>query len=71
MKPSKEYLDYISKRLEAMNPGVSNTPGSSVQEPYNLPSLHDQMGQAAMEYLKNKKSNEIKPDPLFTDRNTY
>lgn len=54
-----------------MNPGVSNTPGSSVQEPYNLPSLHDQMGQAAMEYLKNKKSNEIKPDPLFTDRNTY
>jgi hypothetical protein len=72
MKPSKEYLDHIAKRLEAMNPWVGVIPGDDSKiSGYKLPSLHDQMGQAAIEYMKNKKDPEIKPNPLFPDRNSY
>jgi len=71
MKPSKEYLDQIAKRLEALNPhlvGTVNT-GGSCREPFELPSIIDQMGATAMEYLKNKKHVDIQPDPLFPNRN--
>lgn len=72
MKPSKEYLDHIIKRLEAMNPGISNSnSGGSCNLDYSLPSFEDQLGRTAMEYLKNKKDPEILPDPLFPDRNQY
>jgi hypothetical protein len=71
MKPSKEYLDYISKRLEVMNPWVGVKPGDdSKLSGYKMPSFHDQLGQSAIEYMKNKKDPEIKPDPLFPDRNS-
>lgn len=72
MKPSKEYLDHIIKRLEAMNPGLGNTDQmSSCNLDYKLPSFEEQLGRSAMEYLKNKKDPVISPDPLFPDRNTY
>ena len=67
--PSKEYLEYISKRLEAMNPGAGGHPGESCQEPFAMPSFIDQVGQTAIHYLKNKKETVIPPDPLFPDRN--
>lgn len=68
MKPSKEYLDYIAKRLEAMNPGVGKSSDEQLNG-YKLPGLMDQLGQTAIDYMKNKKDPEIKPDPLFPDRN--
>ena len=73
MRPSKEYLDMISKRLEAMNPGVSNPDkGLERYEAFKMPSGIDQLGQTAMAYLdKKKKEDPIPPDPLFPDRNTY
>ena len=71
MKPSKEYLDHIAKRLEAMNPDIVNGV-NVIQEPFKMPSFEDQLGQTAMAYLANKKNREsIAPDPLFPDRNTY
>jgi len=71
MKPSKEYLDFIAKRLEAMNPDIVNGV-NVIQEPYKMPSFEDQLGQTAMAYLANKKNQEhIAPDPLFPDRNSY
>jgi len=71
MIPSKEYLDHIAKRLEAMNPNIVNGV-NIIQEPYKMPSFEDQLGQTAMAYLANKKNQEhIAPDPLFSDRNTY
>lgn len=73
MKPSKEYLDMISKRLENMNPHLSNSiPGADPYSSYKMPSFEDQLGQTALAYL-NKKKSEIQPgpDPLFPDRNTY
>jgi hypothetical protein len=71
MRPSKEYLDQIAKRLEAMNPDIVNGI-NIINQPYKMPSFEDQLGQTAMAYLANKKNQEnIAPDPLFTDRNTY
>jgi hypothetical protein len=71
MKPSKEYLDHIAKRLEAMNPDIVNGV-NVIQEPFKMPSFEDQLGQTAMAYLANKKNQDnIVPDPLFPDRNTY
>lgn len=67
--PSKEYLEYISKRLEAMNPNQGGHPGNSCNEPFKMPSFMDQAGQTAMHYLKNKRETETAPDPLFPDRN--
>lgn len=71
MKPSQEYLDMISKRLEAMNPGLvgSVNVGGECREPFEMPSFIDQVGMSAMEYLKNKKDPDIQPDPLFPNRN--
>jgi hypothetical protein len=71
MKPSQEYLDMISKRLEAMNPGLvgSVNVGGECREPFKMPSFIDQVGMSAMEYLKNKKDPDIQPDPLFPNRN--
>lgn len=67
--PSKEYLDQISKRLEAMNPHLTGSRGVECNEPFQMPSIMDQMGQTALHYLKNKKETVIEPDPLFPDRN--
>lgn len=71
MKPSKEYMDQIIKRLEAMNPHLAGGNHSSNDNisPYKIPSTIDQIGITAMEYLKNKKDPDIKPDPMFPDRN--
>lgn len=71
MKPSQEYLNMISKRLEALNPGGFGTTNSQgCNEPLKMPSLIDQMGQTAIEYLKKKKTETyLPPDPLFPDRN--
>ena len=74
MGPSKEYLDMISKRLEAMNPGISNggVRGDSCNEPFKMPSGIDQLGATAMAYLEKKKGEApAPPDPMFPDRNTY
>jgi hypothetical protein len=74
MVPSKEYLDHISKRLEAMNPHLKGTDGkyNAFADGFKMPSLMDQMGQTAMAYLNNKKNQApIEPDPLFPDRNSY
>lgn len=73
MKPSKEYLDMISKRLENMNPHLTNSvAGAEPYSAYKIPSFEDQLGQTALAYL-NKNKNEIpsEPDPLFPDRNNY
>ncbi len=71
MKPSKEYLDHIAKRLEAMNPDIVNGV-NVIQEPFKMPSFEEQLGQTAMAYLANKKNQEpAAPDSLFPDRNTY
>lgn len=70
MRPSKEYLDMISKRLEAMNPGLGSVKGDSCHEPYKMPSIMDQMSQSAIAYLERKKQETpIQPDPLFRDLN--
>lgn len=72
MKPCKEYLDYIAKKLDSMN---ALSPIRNVKDSddkltgYKIPELMDQMGYTALEYLKNKKDPVIKPDPLFPDRN--
>lgn len=72
MKPCKEYLDYIAKKLDSMN---ALSPIRNVKDSddkltgYKIPELMDQMGSTALEYLKNKKDQVIKPDPLFPDRN--
>ena len=70
MKPSKEYLDHIIKRLELMNPGLDNSNlDSSCNLDYKLPTFEEQLGSTAMEYLKNKKDQMLILDPLFPDRN--
>lgn len=70
MKPSKEYMENIIRRLEAMNPHLSqNLQGEDKNSPYKIPNIVDQIGLTAMEYLKNKKDSNVKPDPLFPDRN--
>lgn len=73
MQPSKEYLDQIAKRLEKLNPhltpDVVKNMKRGVDSDYSDPI--DWLGQSASNYLKNKKDPEIKPDPLFPDRNTY
>lgn len=63
----------ISRRLEAMNPGlVSPEKGLERYEAFKLPGGIDQLGQTAMAYLdKKKKEDPIAPDPLFPDRNSY
>lgn len=62
----------ISKRLEAMNSGLSKPRGGSERsETYKLPGMLDQLGQTAMSYLEKKKDNPVQPDPLFPDRNSY
>ena len=72
MKPCKEYLDYIAKKLDSMN---ALSPIRNVKDSddkltgYKIPELMDQMGSTALEYLKNKKDQVIKPDPLFPGRN--
>jgi hypothetical protein len=74
MRPSKEYLDMISKRLETMNPGLSNgsVRGDSCNEPFKMPDVMGQLGSTAMAYLEKKKGEVQTPsDPMFTDRNTY
>jgi uncharacterized cupredoxin-like copper-binding protein len=67
--PGKEYLDYISKKLEAMNSSTNQINGASCQEPFKPQSLMDQMGQTALHYLNNKKEVRIEQDTLFADRN--
>jgi len=67
--PGKEYLDYISKKLEAMNSSTNQINGASCQEPFKPQSLMDQMGQTALHYLNNKKDVRIERDQLFADRN--
>lgn len=72
MKPRKEYLDYIAKKLDSMNAlsPIRNAKDSNDKlTGYKIPELMDQMGSTALEYLKNKKDQVIKPDPLFPDRN--
>lgn len=72
MKPCKEYLDYIAKKLDSMN---ALSPIRNVKDSddkltgYKIPELMDQMGSTALEYLKNKNDQVIEPDPLFPDRN--
>jgi hypothetical protein len=67
MGPSKEYLDHIAKRLEAMNPDVVNG-GNIINQPYKMPSFEDQLGQTAMAYLANKKNQVQKYIRLFQQR---
>lgn len=70
MMPSKEYLDYISKRLEKMNPGIdSSVPNTPKKGDLEYFDVLQWTGDSAMNYLKNKKNEEIKPDPLFRDLN--
>jgi hypothetical protein len=69
MTPTKEYLDHIKKRLEAMNPHLPANSNNEFSGGFELPNTMDQMGRAAIEYLKNKKDPEILPDPLFPNRN--
>lgn len=69
MLASKEYLDNIAKKLDALNKAGGG--GRAAQESYKMPSFIDQVGITASEYLKNRKAQEIKSDPLFPDRNTY
>ena len=69
MTPTKEYLDHIKKRLEAMNPHLPANSNNEFTGGFELPGMMDQMGRAALEYIKNKKDPEILPDPLFPNRN--
>ena len=70
MKPTQEYMDMIAKRLESMNPTITgNVTSGGIHEPYLMPSIMDQMGMTAMEYLKNKKPQEEQEDPLFKNHN--
>jgi hypothetical protein len=70
MQPSKEYLDQIAKRLEALNPHI--TPESIKQaKTGNDFDVLGWIGQSGMDYLQNKKDQNVGPDPLFPDRNSY
>jgi hypothetical protein len=69
MQPTKEYLDYISKRLEMMNPGLVANPNQPKKGDIEYFDPIDWMGQSAMHYLKNKKEVKVDPDPLFRDLN--
>ena len=70
MKPSQEYLNQISAKLDSLRKLDAGN-GSSPAETYKMPSFEDQVGQTALAYLKNKKEGVSQPDPLFPDRNTY
>lgn len=69
MRPSQDYLNMVAKKLDAMR--KIDVGGRVQPEGFKLPSFEDQVGQAAMEYLKNKKDPPVERDPLFPDRNTY
>lgn len=71
MTPSKEYLDQIAKRLEKLNPGLTPEIVKEMKRPNDTSGLLGDIGRASVNYLQNKKDLEIKPDPLFPDRNTY
>lgn len=71
MKPSKEYLDSIARKLDMFNQinGVNPTQSPYLKDDFNP---MDHMGQAAINYL-NRKKNEIPPpeDPLFRNHNNH
>lgn len=71
MQPTREYMDYIAKRLEALNPEVKTQVQIKRGVDPEVGNIVDLMGQSAMNYLQNKKDSNIKSDPLFSDRNTY
>ena len=71
MQPSKEYLDQIAKRLEALNPHITPEVIKEIKRPNDTSGLLGDLGASAIGYLKNKKDPDINPDPLFPDRNTY
>lgn len=71
MGPTKEYLDYIGKRLESLNPGKNLGIVTDERKNRGESNMVDWLGQSATNYLKNKKDPEINQDPLFPDRNTY
>jgi hypothetical protein len=71
MQPSKEYLESIAKRLEAMNPGLTPERVKEMKRPQDTSGLMGDIGSAALNFLKNKKDQNIDSDPLFPDRNTY
>lgn len=65
MKPNKEYLDMIAKKLGALRAidGTPNNAGGNNINQYEpkMPSLMDQMGITAKKYLddqKNKRDNQ-------------
>jgi len=61
MKPSKEYLDSIAKKLGALNAldnGGTNRVNNIERYETKMPSLIDQMGITAQKYLEDKKRNE-------------
>lgn len=70
MKPSQEYLNQISAKLDSLRK-MDKSSGSGPVETYKMPSFEDQVGQTALAYLKNKRQASSEPDPLFPDRNTY
>jgi hypothetical protein len=69
MKPSQEYLNQISAKLDSLRKLDTGNVSGPV-ETYKMPSLEDQVGQTALAYLKNKREISSQPDPLFPDRNT-
>ena len=71
MQPSKEYLDQIAKKLEKLNPGLTPEIVKEMKRPNDTSGILGDMGSAAINYLKNKKDQDVNPDPLFPDRNTY
>ena len=68
MQPNKEYMEYLSKRLEALNPHLTPESIKQAKTGDRIDPI-DWMGQAGFNYLKNKKDPDINPDPLFPDRN--
>lgn len=68
--PTQEYMEMIARKLDAFKKFSGNSEESS-NFAYKIPSFEEQVGQTALNYLKNKQNQEKTRDPLFKDHNTY
>ena len=73
MAINQEYLNSISKKLDAFNK-INGTDPQIKKEIFNDNfDFMDHVGKAGMEYIKRNKSTQgnIEIDPLFTNHNNF
>lgn len=67
---NQEYLNQISKKLDALNKANGVNQETRKQHLGGDFDIFSDLGNSALKYLDNKKNQDpIAPDPLFKDHN--